>query len=115
MLKKVIYSWTGIPPTYQVLSFHGAQLDDDISLSEYKEPQKCIIHVARIGGSDGQRHDSQWNQWHPIMGSLELDHFRYLLEKIVKEFSDGKQSHEEVVLRVVKIFDSFFLAGTVYF
>jgi Ubiquitin family len=75
-LKSAISNWNGIPIRQQTLMFRGRVLPDGIRLTDYNGI-KCIIQVSRPGV-----------EWHPIMEPLELDHFGWLLARVVKQLDD---------------------------
>jgi hypothetical protein len=49
-LKKLISPWTGIPTLEQKLFFHGAMLQDDMTLSDLKQKDHFVIQVIRTSG-----------------------------------------------------------------
>ena len=92
-----MYEWTGISLQHQRLVFAGRHLDDQKTLADYKVYEDCTIGVVRVRGASEpivQERDS----WGNVMNVLELDHFGYLLGKLIKEFREEKEPAEEVPL-----------------
>ena len=94
MLKELIYEWTGIPIQHQTLSFGGNRLEDQKTLRDHGVQQDSTINVAKSRGNESPSATEIGR--HTTMGPLELDHFGYLLGKMVNTFRQGKEPQEEV-------------------
>ena len=96
VVKEMMYEWTGISLRYQKLFFAGIPLEDHRKLSEYKLYDDCTINVVRIrGGGDTVANSGIRSRGY--MSDLELDHFGYLLDKIVRTVRDAGPPHQEVL------------------
>lgn len=96
VLKEMMYEWTGISIQHQKISFHGRHLDDnDKTLEDYEIYNDCTVAVMRVRGG-GENILVPRVGWSFIMNPMELDHFGYLLGKIVKMFSQKGLPHREV-------------------
>ena len=91
----MMYEWTGISLQHQRLVFAGRNLEDHKTLSDYKVYEDCTIGVVRARGA-GETSTKVKNGWGKIMNVLELDHFGYLLGKLIKEFREEEQPPDEV-------------------
>jgi len=95
VLKEMMYEWTGISIQHQRLVFAGRHLDDNKTLSDYKVYEDCTIGVVRVRGA-GENQVRTNDGWSKVMSVLELDHFGYLLGKLMQEFREDKQPPQEV-------------------
>ena len=96
VLKEMMYEWTGISLQHQRLVFAGRHLEDHKTLSDYKVYGDCTIGVMRVRGP-GESQVKSNDGWNKMMSVLELDHFAYLLGKMIQEFREDKQPPEEVL------------------
>jgi hypothetical protein len=92
----MMYEWTGISLQHQRLVFAGRYLEDHKTLSDYKVYEDCTIGVVRVRGA-GENPVKLKDGWDQIMSVLELDHFGYLLAKLINEFREEKEPQEEVM------------------
>ena len=91
VLKELVYKWTRMSTRKQGLNSADGGLDHE-ALSAYRAQ-----HVRRINFPRSRDDVSKSGEdWDAIMGTLELDHYGYLLEKVVKLFRRGEEPHEEV-------------------
>jgi Ubiquitin family len=96
VLKEMIYEWTGISIRHQKIAFAGQNLEDLKTLSEYDIHRDCTISVTRIRGG-GETVASHGVGYKEVMNELELDHYGYLMEKIIEVFRQDEVSpHYEV-------------------
>ena len=91
-----MYEWTGISLQHQRLVFAGRHLEDHKTLSDYKVYEDCTIGVVRVRGP-GENPVKLKDGWSKVMSVLEIDHFGYLLAKLINEFRDEKGPEEEVM------------------
>ena len=89
-----MYEWTGISLQHQRLVFAGRNLEDHKTLSDYKVYEDCTIGVVRVRGA-GESHVRVRDGSSKVMNILELDHFGYLLGKLINEFRNEKEPPEE--------------------
>jgi hypothetical protein len=87
VLKEVMYEWTGISLQYQRLVFAGRHLEDHKTLSDYKVYEDCTIGVVRVRGP-GDNPVKLKDGWSKVMSVLEIDHFGYLLAKLINDLPD---------------------------
>jgi hypothetical protein len=96
VLKEMMYEWTGISIRHQKIVFSGEQLEDHKTLSEYNIQRDSTLSVLRIReagkiglvGLAGSRRRA--------MNELELNHFGFVLGKIVEAFCQHNLPHELV-------------------
>ena len=91
-----MYEWTGISMHHQRLVFAGRHLEDHKTLSDYKVYEDCTIGVVRVR-APGDNPVKLKDGWRKVMSVLEIDHFGYLLAKLINEFREEKEPQGEVM------------------
>jgi hypothetical protein len=96
VLKEMMYEWTGISIRHQKIIFSGQQLEDHKTLSEYNIQRDSTISVLRVRGAGEAGAGGLADNRCLAMNELELNHFGYLLAKVVDTFRQLKLPHEQV-------------------
>jgi hypothetical protein len=94
----MMYEWTGISLQHQKLIFAGRHLQDDKILADYKVYEDCTIGVIRVRGAGDGAVKSR-DGWGGVMSVLEMDHFGYLVGKLIKMFREEDEPPTEVFPR----------------
>jgi Ubiquitin family len=92
----MMYEWTGISIRHQKIIFSGQQLEDHKTLSEYNVQLDSTLNVLRIRGAGEIGFGGLAGTRRGAMNELELNHFGFILGKIVEAFCQHKLPHELV-------------------
>jgi hypothetical protein len=95
-LKEEIFGWSRVPIRQQILTWRDEYLADEKSLQDYDIPFDGTLSVSRISKTIARA-----PRWNVIMSSLELDHYSYLLKKVVKLFRAMKEPQDDVLQIIV--------------
>jgi hypothetical protein len=93
-LKEEIYNSTKIPTHKQSLTFRNKQMHDDMTLGYYGVSFHSTVNVAQVQSAGPSRPST--SEYPLVMGPLELEHHRYLLEKVVKLFLQDEEPNAQV-------------------
>jgi hypothetical protein len=96
VLKEMMYEWTGISIRHQKIVFSGQQLEDHKTLSEYNIQRDSTLNVLRIRGAGEVGFGGLSGTRRGAMNELELNHFGFVLGKVVEAFCQNNLSHELV-------------------
>jgi len=89
-----MYEWTGISIRHQKIIFSGQQLEDNKTLSEYNIQRDSTLNVLRVRGAGEVGVCDVAGNRRGAMNEMELNHFGYLLGKVVDAFRHQKLPHE---------------------
>ena len=90
----MMYEWTGISIRHQKIVFSGQQLEDHKTLSEYNIQRDSTLNVLRVRGAGEVGVCDAAGNRRGAMNEMELNHFGYLMGKVVDMFRHQKLPHE---------------------